>query len=234
MVLKRDLANKIRYILDEFIPPILRDQYWFMFLPVKIVYKAKADVFLHFKQRVKDMNDKQFAEVYEEIEPFLIQRDTDLSDKCFHKILTSIKGKTVLEVGCGQGLLSIELSKNYQVTASDIVFDKKLNFKKHPNIQFKQANVEALPFKDSSFDTVVCAETLEHVLHLQKAISELRRVARKRIIIVVPKQRPYKYTVDLHLHFFPYPQSLEAVMGYNPHGTCEVVGGDLMYIEDKI
>jgi ubiquinone/menaquinone biosynthesis C-methylase UbiE len=233
MKLGRNLTVKIRFILDELVPPILRDQYWFMALPVKFVFGKKADIFLHFKERAKFMTDKQFSKVYEEIEPYIIQRGTDLNTQCMNKIPQDIKGRSVLEVGSGRGLLAIKLSKKYDVTASDIVRDEMLA-KKWPNIKFRKAKIESLPFKSSSFDTVVCTHTLEHVLDLQKAISELRRVARKRIIIVVPKQRPYKYTFDLHIHFFPNPESLLTAMDYKKNAACKVVGGDLYYIEDKI
>lgn len=232
MTFGRDLTVKIRFIIDEFTPPILRDRYWFMFLPIKLACKEYAKVFMNFKQSVIKMNDKQFSQVYEDIESVSMVRDTDLNKECFEKIPLNIKGDTVLEVGSGKGLLAIEISKTHKVTASDIVVNKDF-IKQHPNIPMVQAKAEELPFKDKSFDTVVCTHTLEHVLDLQKAISELRRVARKRIIIVVPKQRPYRYTFDLHLHFFPYPESLEAAMGYHPFATCEVIGGDLLYIEDK-
>jgi ubiquinone/menaquinone biosynthesis C-methylase UbiE len=205
MRLGRNLTVKIRFILDELIPPILRDQYWFMALPIKFVFGKKADIFLHFKERVKFMNDEQFSKVYKEIEPFIIQRETDLNTQCMNQIPQDIKGTSVLEVGSGRGLLSIRLSRKYNVTASDIVRDKTL-MKKWTNIKFRKAKAESLPFKNNSFDTVVSTHTLEHVLDLPKAISEIRRVAKKRIIIVVPKQRPYKYTFDLHLHFFSKPR----------------------------
>src|SRR3546814_1539315 len=35
----------------------------------------------------------------------------------------------------------------------------------------------------------------------------LRRVARRRVIIVVPQEREYRFTFNPHLHFFPYPHS---------------------------
>jgi hypothetical protein len=46
----------------------------------------------------------------------------------------------------------------------------------------------------------------ECVLHVQDAhaaLEELRCVAKRRLIVVLPKQRPYRYTFDLHLRFFP-------------------------------
>ena len=77
----------------------------------------------------------------------------------------------------------------------------------------KVANVENLPFDNNSFDTSICLHTLEHVRNLNQAISELKRVTKKRIIIIVPKQRYSRYTEDYHLNFFGSPDQLELAMG---------------------
>jgi hypothetical protein len=50
---------------------------------------------------------------------------------------------------------------------------------------------------------------------------------------MVPMQRPYRYTFDSHVHFFPYPHSLLAAMtAHKRRCTCEVVDGHLLYTED--
>jgi SAM-dependent methyltransferase len=48
----------------------------------------------------------------------------------------------------------------------------------------------ALPFRNGSFDVVLCAETLEHLdpADLPRAASELRRVAKKSLLLTVPYQ----------------------------------------------
>ncbi|MDR0527945.1 MAG: class I SAM-dependent methyltransferase [Spirochaetaceae bacterium] len=79
------------------------------------------------------------------------------------------------------------------------------------NIQ--QADITALPFPDHSFDTVLCTHALEHIRNPQKALAELIRVTRKRLIVVVPRQREYRYTVDLHVNFFPYMYSFKRFIG---------------------
>ncbi len=232
MKLNRKSASHIRNLLDEFTPPIIGDSQWFMYLPMKLLFKDQARTFMTLKEHALDISPTEFQKVYEQIAPVAIQRATDVNDECIAEILKSIKGKTVLEAGCGNGFLAQKLSEHYKVTATDIIIDKGLK-KKYSAITFKQANIEKLPFKDKSFDTVVTTHTLEHVQNIFQSISELRRVTKKRLIIVVPMHRPYKYTFDLHLHFFPYPTSLVAIMGNKKNSSCREIHGDLFYTEDK-
>jgi ubiquinone/menaquinone biosynthesis C-methylase UbiE len=118
--------------------------------------------------------------------------------------------------------------RGWQVTAADIM--PPANTDGAVNPVFCVADVTLLPFGDKSFDTVVCAHTLEHVSDIQRALSEVRRVCRKRLIVVVPCQREYLYTFDLHIHFFPYAYKLQQLMG--PRASIHMAGGDFVAIED--
>ncbi|HTF62930.1 MAG TPA: class I SAM-dependent methyltransferase [Edaphobacter sp.] len=233
MKLSRNLALKINFFLDQCAPPIIRDSEWLMKIPFKLLYKDKAHVFWDFKGKASQMTAREFYDAYQEIKTVLMERETDLNEGCIDEIFRQIGGQTVLDVGCGQCFLAGKMSKKYQVTAVDIAIDPALNVR-YSNINFMEANMEKLPFRNGEFDTVVCAHTLEHVQNIFPAISELRRVTKKRLIVVVPKQRPYKYTFDLHLHFFPYEHSLRTMMISNHRAlSCTDVGGDLFYVEDK-
>jgi ubiquinone/menaquinone biosynthesis C-methylase UbiE len=91
-----------------------------------------------------------------------------------------------------------------------------------------------LPFDDGEFDTVVCTHVLEHVLDFRAAIAELRRVCKRRLIIVVPAEREYKYTFNPHFNFFPYPYSfLRAVHPVPATHCCTAIGRDIYYSEDR-
>jgi ubiquinone/menaquinone biosynthesis C-methylase UbiE len=46
--------------------------------------------------------------------------------------------------------------------------------------------------------------TLEQVKNIDQALREIRRVCKKRQMIVVPCEKKYRCTFDLHIHFFPY------------------------------
>lgn len=50
---------------------------------------------------------------------------------------------------------------------------------------------------------------LEHVKDLKKATKELLRVTKKRLIIVLPRQREYRYVADLHIRYFPYMYNVQ-------------------------
>ena len=77
----------------------------------------------------------------------------------------------------------------------------KVNIKIVKTFNYSTQNIKNLKFKDSFFDTVICCHTIEHIPDINSAVNELKRIAKKEIIIVVPKQRFYFYTLDLHLHF---------------------------------
>lgn len=235
MKIGRRTAMMVHFLLDECIPPILRDRKWFMWMPFKVLFKDKAHIFFNFKNIALQISEEEFHQIYEKTASVHIQRETHLNNECVVEIENNILGEKILEVGCGGGYLADILTTKHEVTACDMKISQKLT-QKYPNVRFKQENIQNLSFKDNEFDTLICTHTLEHVQDFDVAIRELRRVTKKRLIVVVPKQRPYKYTFDFHLHFFPYAHILLSYM----RPTNEIVKqelreiqGDWYYQEDK-
>ncbi len=84
-----------------------------------------------------------------------------------------------LDLGCGDGRLTKELRAE-RLTGADVSEVALARARgRLPGGGFVQvAPDEPLPFADTAFDLVLCAETLEHVRDVQLLLSEARRVLR--------------------------------------------------------
>lgn len=206
--MNKKVEDILKFILNECIPPVIRDRRLFMFIPFKLAFKVKANVFLDFKRIERVRSNREIDSIYQSVESYQIQQQgTDISNTILKMVLSDVAGQTVIDVGCGKGILASHLVKNNKVFACDIILSKT-NSGQFQQITFIQGRCENLPFKDHAFDTVICTHTLEHVQDIFLAINELRRIANKKLIIILPKERPYLYSFNLHLHFFPYKFSV--------------------------
>ena len=91
----------------------------------------------------------------------------------------------ILVVGCGDGLELEAMEKRgfrcAGIDISDVKIDEAV--KRGLDAQVARAD-QKIPFRDDSFMTVYCAHTLEHMQDIDVAISEMRRVADRAVIIV--------------------------------------------------
>ncbi|HMU47105.1 MAG TPA: class I SAM-dependent methyltransferase [Chitinophagaceae bacterium] len=229
--MNRGTTNTIRKIIDEFIPPIIRDSRWFMYIFFWYWFKKKnLDLYMDFKKRAWGMTESEFTDCYRNLDCRATDRPTDLNKKSISFMLEKLntESTTLLDVGCGRGYwLSILKQKtNLDLTGCDLFEKGDLE-----GIKYAKGDIENLPFADNSFDIVTCCHTIEHIRDIKKAITELKRVAKRQIVIVTPKQRYYYYTLDLHLHFFPVSEYLTQLVGLN-NFECINCKGDWCYVAD--
>ncbi len=101
----------------------------------------------------------------------------------------------ILEIGCGAGILCLELARRAEwvvgIDISHVVLDFANRVKdevQYKNISFQHGDAENLAFGDKCFDLVICSEVLEHLLSPQKALREMRRVLKKdgTLILTTP------------------------------------------------
>jgi SAM-dependent methyltransferase len=103
-------------------------------------------------------------------------------------------GSRVLDAGCGEGVLSVELAKKgctvvgVDISEPNIAASKAYAASEGvaERTEFSTADIEHLPFPDKSFDYVVSSHVLEHVPDFVQAAKELNRVGRKCVITAIP------------------------------------------------
>lgn len=232
-LLHRNVTTPLNWMIDNLVPPFLRESKLIMQIPFLLFFGKKAPSFMKFKQAAPFLSRREFRAYYAFLADKHIQRSTDLTTSAIRKIVQSVSGETVLDISCGRGFLAQEIVRNTgkHVIGVDFIIPDALQSSHNPC--FVEGDIEMIPFADRSFDTVICTHTLEHVQHLELSVNELRRVTRRRLIIVVPRQRAYTYTFDLHLHFFPHRWSLSLITR-NQQARCELVGNDIFYLEDIV
>lgn len=133
--------------------------------------------------------------------------------------------ETILDVGCGNGILV-----NYLLTASSSFkriygIDRSKTALKFVNSEKSVGDIKNLPFKDNEFDLLICSEVIEHLPleTYEKAIFEIARVAKKYIIITVPYKEKLlkshvecpscnsKFHRDLHLRSFTEERMIDLI-----------------------
>lgn len=91
------------------------------------------------------------------------------------------RNERILDVGCGDGILSSILQKRFSLQLTGCDIDRYLT----KNITFvRQKGISALPFPDNSFDAVMFNDTLHHTTfaNQKKLIKEALRVSPKVLI----------------------------------------------------
>src|SRR5215471_17114553 len=83
-----------------------------------------------------------------------------------------------LEVGCGPGhIAKMMADTGAKVTGVDLASDMvQVASGRYPNIEFKEANAEHLPFDADTFDAVLINFAIHHFARPEQACADIRRV----------------------------------------------------------
>ena len=102
--------------------------------------------------------------------------------------------ESVLDVGCGEGVLTQEWAEKLgdrRIVGIDLD-DPKLRAewagRERPNLDFRVEEATSLTFDDDEFDMAAAIEVLEHVPEPENTVAEMARVARRWLLVSVPRE----------------------------------------------
>jgi SAM-dependent methyltransferase len=109
-------------------------------------------------------------------------------------LVTLADPSSVLDVGCGEGVLTQRLAKRLPdrrvvgVDLDDPALRAEWEHRGAPNLTYQATAVERLPFAAGEFDLVSAIEMLEHVDDPQRALAEMARCAQRHLLVSVPRE----------------------------------------------
>jgi 2-polyprenyl-3-methyl-5-hydroxy-6-metoxy-1,4-benzoquinol methylase len=110
------------------------------------------------------------------------------------ELWTEAAPESILDVGCGEGVLTHEWAERLgegRIVGIDL-HDPKLQAewatRQRPNLEYRAEEATNLSFADDEFDMACAIEVLEHVPEPEQTLSEMARVARRWLLVSVPRE----------------------------------------------
>ncbi|GAF77371.1 unnamed protein product [marine sediment metagenome] len=108
-------------------------------------------------------------------------------------VLSKLQDKkydSLLDIGCGSGIFLKELANrcnnlNAIDTHRKMNLVKDMTFKENIEANLVEASVMDLPYASETFDCIISVSVLEHIKELDRALNEIRRVAKNDAVIVL-------------------------------------------------
>ncbi|MGZ4226657.1 MAG: class I SAM-dependent methyltransferase [Solirubrobacteraceae bacterium] len=115
-------------------------------------------------------------------------------ERTLWELFTEAAPSSVLDVGCGEGVLTDQWAQRLgsgRVVGVDLE-DPKLqadwSARRRNNLEFRTIRGRQLDFGADEFDLVAAIEALEHISQPELTIAEMARVARRDLLVSVPRE----------------------------------------------
>jgi 2-polyprenyl-3-methyl-5-hydroxy-6-metoxy-1,4-benzoquinol methylase len=102
--------------------------------------------------------------------------------------------RSILDVGCGEGVLTAQWADKLgdgRIVGIDLD-DPKLKAewegRRRANLEYRVEDATNLSFADGEFDMATAIEVLEHVPDPERTVSEMARVAKRWVLVSVPRE----------------------------------------------
>ena len=115
-------------------------------------------------------------------------------ERTLDELFDHARPTSLLDVGCGEGVLSLDwasrpgVDRVVGIDLADPKLEAEWAARTHPQLEFRPMRAEQLEFADDEFDLAAATEVLEHVPEPEQVLSEMARVARRYLLVSVPRE----------------------------------------------
>lgn len=140
-------------------------------------------------------DNKKFYDDYIAMRETGVNANELLEIPVMKELLPNLKGKTVLDLGCGYGELSryfVELGAK-QVVACDIsqnMINLAREKNNHPNIEYKILSMENLSSLEGKFDVIFSSLAFHYIEDYNKLIKDINAHLKKKGILLFSQEHP--------------------------------------------
>jgi ubiquinone/menaquinone biosynthesis C-methylase UbiE len=106
---------------------------------------------------------------------------------------------SILDVGCGEGVLTSEWAERLEgrivgIDLPDPKLEAEWEKRQRPNLEYRAEEATSLSFADDEFDMATAIEVLEHVPDPEATVAEMARVAKRWLLVSVPREPIWRMT----------------------------------------
>jgi 2-polyprenyl-3-methyl-5-hydroxy-6-metoxy-1,4-benzoquinol methylase len=106
---------------------------------------------------------------------------------------------SILDVGCGEGVLTSEWAERLEgrivgIDLPDPKLEAEWQKRQRPNLEYRAEEATSLSFADDEFDMSTAIEVLEHVPDPEATVAEMARVAKRWMLVSVPREPIWRMT----------------------------------------
>ncbi len=114
-------------------------------------------------------------------------------ERTLDELFVKAGARTVLDVGCGEGVLTEKWARRTPgrvvgIDLDDPQLHAEWEQRQAPNLDYRVMKAENMPFADDEFELASAIEVLEHVPDPAHTVAEMARVASTWLLVSVPRE----------------------------------------------